>query len=90
MCYIIDYFFFKYLIVLMFLTYKLGVLSKKKKMRDLIYWVLIGCNMVLIKFLKRKYIVVSLLVCYCVFLLIILVLDKDYFKWRISVKIYWG
>lgn len=31
MCYIIDYFFFKYLIVLMFLMYKLGVLSKKKE-----------------------------------------------------------
>lgn len=31
MCHIIDYFFFKHLTVLMFLTYKLGVQVKKKK-----------------------------------------------------------
>lgn len=46
--------------------------------------------MVLIKYLKRRDIVVSLQVCHCTFLLTILALDKDHLKWKTSAKIFWG
>lgn len=45
-----------------------------------VFNILTGCNMVLIKSLKRRHIVVSLQVCHCTFLLTILALDKDHLK----------